>query len=557
MHSIIRVPAACQCRETHPGGSRCNIGLLFELLLLFSVGVCQANAQVKSLQPSENVVAAEDRVELVTKIDELMEQNQKLNVDRERLEEQNRQLLDEIRQIRNRLAGGQPQTEQRVTSPSSDGQPQPSSAGVVSEQQLAVVSKSEDAAGEGKPQELQPAEQKKKWGTYTPNLGFKVANTENGDLNVSIYSYARYLNQLGLDSTYTNAFGKTTTLQRRQDFQLQKLQVKFLGWVMDPKLRYFLYGWTSNANQGQGAQVVLAGNLNYSFSKLFTLGAGIYSLPGTRSVEGNFPFWPSVDSRQIADEFFRPSYTSGIIVRGDITDKLRYQTMLGNNMSTLGVSAQQLDNGLNTFSGALVWTPTTGEFGPGWGDFEDHQKVATRFAGHFTRSNETKESQSPSEEFENTQIRLEDGSIIFTPNLFGPGITVNEVTNRMMAVDGGIKYRGFALEGEYYLRWRSDFKATNTAGLPGVFDHGFQLQTAAMVVPKTLQAYLGGSTVFGKYGNPYDVRFGLNWFPWKNKVVRWNNEALYLSNSPVGYTSVPFAVGGKGFVFHSSWELAF
>jgi hypothetical protein len=124
-------------------------------------------------------------------------------------------------------------------------------------------------------------------------------------------------------------------------------------------------------------------------------------------------------------------------------------------------------------------------------------------------------------------------------------------------MDGGVKYRGFALEGEYYLRWLTDFKASGTAALPRVFDHGFQLQTSAMVVPKSLQAYLGGSTVFGKYGNPYDIRVGLNWFPWKNKVVRWNNEALYLSKSPVGYTSVPFAVGGTGFVFHSSWELAF
>jgi hypothetical protein len=41
-------------------------------------------------------------------------------------------------------------------------------------------------------------------GRYTPNLGFKVVNTEYGDMNVSIYTYVRYLNQLGLDSTYTD-----------------------------------------------------------------------------------------------------------------------------------------------------------------------------------------------------------------------------------------------------------------------------------------------------------------------------------------------------------------
>jgi hypothetical protein len=93
-------------------------------------------------------------------------------------------------------------------------------------------------------------------GGYTPNLGYKVANTERGDLSISIYTYARYLNQLGLDPTYSDAFGNVKNVQQRQDFQLQKVQIKFLGWVMSRKLRYFLYGWTSNPSQGLPAQVV-------------------------------------------------------------------------------------------------------------------------------------------------------------------------------------------------------------------------------------------------------------------------------------------------------------
>ncbi|MBO0720440.1 MAG: hypothetical protein J2P41_06450 [Blastocatellia bacterium] len=376
-----------------------------------------------------------------------------------------------------------------------------------------------------------------------------------------MYTYVRYLNQLGLAPTYTDAFGNIKNVQQRQDFQIQKVQMKFLGWVLSEKFRYFLYAWTSNANQGQGAQVVLAGNVNYTFNKHITLSAGIRSLPGTRSVEGNFPFWLGVDSRMIADEFFRPSYTSGIWAAGEITDRLKYQVMLGNNMSTLGVSAAQLDNGLNTFSSALIWEPT-GEFsqgfsGQGWGDFEDHDKLATRVAFHFSRSDENKESQPNSEQFENTQLRLSDGSIIFTPDLFGKGITVEDATWKMTSIDGGLKYHGYSLEGEYYLRWINNFRGPGTEGLKNLFDHGFQLQGSAMVVPKTLQAYVGHSRVFGQFGRPWDFRFGVNWFPFKNKVIRWNAEGLYLYKSPVGYTSVPFAVGGRGMVFHTSFELAF
>jgi hypothetical protein len=424
------------------------------------------------------------------------------------------------------------------------------------------------ALAEAKPAPPQDDDGNKFDGRYTPNLGFKVVNTEYGDMNVSIYTYVRYLNQLGLDPTYTDAFGNTKDIQRRQDMQLLKLQIKFLGWILNPKLRYFLYAWTSNANQGQGAQVVLAGNLQYTFNKYFTLGGGIRSLPGTRSVEGNFPFWLNVDSRHIADEFNRPSYTSGIWAVGNITDRVKYQLMLGNNMSTLGVPASRLDNGFNTLSSALIWFPT-GDFekgfsGQGWGDFEHHEIFSTRLAVHFSRSDENKESQPNSEQFENTQLRLSDGTVIFTPDLFAPGITITDARYRMTTVDGGFKYRGFALEGEYFWRWLDNFKFLNTPTVEQLqpvpsqlFDHSFQIQASAMVVPKTLQAYAGFSKIFGQYGQPRDFRTGVNFFPFKNKVVRWNNEALYLYRSPVGYTSVPYPVGGRGWVFHSSMELAF
>jgi hypothetical protein len=400
-------------------------------------------------------------------------------------------------------------------------------------------------------------EQRKRWGTYTPNLGFKLADTEHGDLSLSIYSYARYLNQRALEPTYTNAFGVTTTLQQRQDFQLQKVQMKFLGWIMDQRFRYFLYAWSSNASQGLGAQVVLAGNLNYAFNKYVTITAGIMSLPGTRSVEGNFPFWLSVDSRLIADEFFRPSYSSGVRASGTLRKGLTYQTMIANNLSTLGVSAGQLPNYFQTTANALVWMPTTGEFGQGWGDFEDHQKVATRLAGHFSYSKEDAQEQPNTETFENTQLRLSDGSIIFAPNLFGPGISITDAVYKMASIDFGVKYHGYALEGEYYKHRLSNFQGTSTSNLRPNSDLGYQLQASAMVIPKTLQLYTGGSEVIGDYGRPWDFRAGVNYFPYKNRVIRWNTEFLYTYRSPVGYPSVPFALGGTGPIFHTNLELAF
>ena len=395
----------------------------------------------------------------------------------------------------------------------------------------------------------------KKWGSYTPNLGFKVVDSDRGDMSVSIYTYVRYLNQKDLDSTYTDAFGNVKTVQQRQDTQLTKVQIKFLGWLLSPKFRYFLYAWTNNAAMGQGAQVVLAGNLNYSFNKYITLSGGITSLPGTRSVEGNFPFWYSVDSRLMADEFFRPSYTTGFWARGQITDTLKYQTMLGNNLSTLGVSAAQLDNHFNTWANALIWEPL-GDFGIGFGDFEAHEDLAARLAVHYTRSTEDKQSQPNTDGFENTQIRLADGTVVFTPNIFGPGVTINTLRYQMSTVDFGLKYHGWSLDGEYFMRWLNQFQGPGTEGLPQLYDRGYQLQASYMVVPSAVQLYIGGSTIHGKFGDPYDFRLGVNVFPFNNKVLRWDTEVLYLYKSATGSTALPYPVGGNGLVFHTSIEMA-
>jgi hypothetical protein len=233
--------------------------------------------------------------------------------------------------------------------------------------------------------------------------------------------------------------------------------------------------------------------------------------------------------------------------------------MFANNLSTLGVSAAQLDNRLDTQSYSVQWLPTTGEFGlwNTFGDFDDHQKIATRLGVHYTSSLEEKQSQPGTEGIENSQIRLTDGSVIFTPDLFGPGITVNEVQYRMSSIDAGIKYKGLSLEAEYYRRWLSDYAGVNTSGIPNISDRGYQLQASAMAIPKTLQLYFGASQVFGNYGDHWEVRGGQNYYPMKERGIRLNGELMYVDRSPVGYTAYPYPVGAKGPVFHINLELNF
>jgi hypothetical protein len=85
------------------------------------------------------------------------------------------------------------------------------------------------------------------------------------------------------------------------------VNIQFTGWLADKRFRYLFYVWTNNTAQGLGAQVVVGGNMTYKLHDALTFGTGINALPGTRSTEGNFPNWHSVDNRLIVEEFFRPS----------------------------------------------------------------------------------------------------------------------------------------------------------------------------------------------------------------------------------------------------------
>jgi Protein of unknown function (DUF3011) len=289
---------------------------------------------------------------------------------------------------------------------------------------------------------------------HVPNIGFLIFDGEKAQIYVRLFTYARYLNQRNLDESYVDAFGNSHTVQRRQDVQLQKFFLPFSGWFLTPKMRYYLYVWSANTSQGDPAQVVGGGNISWTFNRFASVGAGITSLPSVRSTEGQFPYWIGVDDRLIADEFFRGSYTSGVWLKGEGQAKIKYMAMFANNLSTLGVSAAQMNNKFDTQSYMVQWLPTTGEFGPwaGFGDYEGHQKAATRVGVHYTYSVEDKQSQPGTDTIENSQIRLSDGSSVFTPDLFGPGVTVNEVTYKMTSLDAGVKYKGLAVEAEYYRR---------------------------------------------------------------------------------------------------------
>ena len=66
-----------------------------------------------------------------------------------------------------------------------------------------------------------------------------------------------------------------------------------------------------------------------------------------------------------------------------------------------------------------------------------------------------------------------------------------------------------------------------------------------------------GAQIFGDYGDTSEIRAGASWYFVRERGLRLNGEWIHLNRSPVGYTAVPYPVGGNGNVFNVNLEMNF
>ena len=161
--------------------------------------------------------------------------------------------------------------------------------------------------------------------------------------------------------------------------------------------------------------------------------------------------------------------------------------MFANNLSTLGVSAAQLDNRFDTQSYSVAWLPTTGEFGlwNTFGDYDDHEKLATRLGAALhpqprgqtkpARHRRHREQPDPPDR---RQRRLHAGSV--RARHHRQRSRLPDVERRRRSQVPGPVARGRVLLALVEQLHRHQHRAASA----GINDHGYQLQTSAMVVPR-------------------------------------------------------------------------
>jgi len=302
--------------------------------------------------------------------------------------------------------------------------------------------------------------------------------------------------------------------------------------LFSPKFQYSTFVWTVQDTN----QVAVGGALFYNFSKYALVGIGWNAYPGTQSLQGSHPYWESYN-RVMADEFFRPFFSQGLFGQGIIVPRLEYRWMVGNNNSNLDTPATKIDRKLSA-GGALTWLPTTGEFGPrgAFGDYERHEKLATRFNLAYTYSPEERQTTTVNEVSNNTTLRLADSLNVFDTGAFAKGVTVTHTRYRLISAAAGMKYRGFWLQGEGYYRKLDQFVADGAMPVSAVRDTGFYVQAAQMIVPKRIELYGGLSYIFSNYGHPKEFIVGGNYYPWNSRNLRLNVQLINVDHSPVSST---------------------
>ncbi len=395
------------------------------------------------------------------------------------------------------------------------------------------------------------------WSVYDPGKGVLVARQKYGELGLSAYAMARYMNQNDDDQVFTDHLGNVRPVDPRNDIFSHRIMIFVKGWVGSPKLIYNITLWTVNTTD----QDAIFANLGYQFSRRFSFYAGLTGNPGSRSLLGSHPYWLGHD-RVMADEFFRPYFGSGVYANGEIVPGLWYNATLSNNNSALGVTANQLDRKF-TSGGSIWWMPTTHEFGPrgAYGDWEWHEEVATRFGVSTTQSPEQSFRSTAGGNPENTTLRLADSVNVFETGALAPGVTVEEVDYRVIAVDAGIKYKGFFLQAEYYRRRLDSFLADGPLPVREIVDDGFYLQAAFYPIPRKLELYGLTSQIYGDddagFGDSSEYGGGANFYPFPSRSHRLNLQVLDVERSPVSSVFGYYTAGQDGVTVASSFSIFF
>jgi len=375
-------------------------------------------------------------------------------------------------------------------------------------------------------------------------------------LKFNVNTQLRYLNTQNSADNFTDHLGVDREVHTRNDITVNRAMFILGGYIFDPRARYSFTVWTSAG----AASIIVAGNIGWQFNKALTITGGYTGVPGSRSLVATFPFFTATD-RSMADNFFRPGFTQGVWANGEPAKGLSYLAFVGNGLNTLSISANKIDPHL-LLSGSVWWEPL-GAFGEPdksrnmYDDYFASRNVRVRLGTAYTRSREDRFSNLDQSSPENTSLYNSDGVLSFSTGAFAPGVTLDKATYKMWAADGGLKWNGLAVNGQYFMRWLGDFAADGPLPIASTFDRGGELSAGYFVAPQKVMVYGRGSWVRGQFGDSHEYGGGVKWFFLPTERLWVNSELFRVDHAPYSGAFTPYTAGMTGWVPMVQTVLAF
>ena len=365
------------------------------------------------------------------------------------------------------------------------------------------------------------------------------------ELRADLFSEVRYTYFAERADQWIDSAGVVAPERNFNSLELTRNFIQFSGYAMDRRLQFTANLFSSTAINSTN----YLGWINYRFGKGLDLRAGNWIVPGTREWNESFRYTLGAD-RTMATTFFRPNISPGIWVQGEPLDNVHYIAMVANSLNRFNQGAERIGTA-RAFGGTVWWEPF-GPFGPGPSDVEYHTRVSPRIGTNVAFGRESNQGFGSAETGnpEDTILRLSDGTPLFRPGALAPGVELRAADVSLWTIDLAMKYRGFALSGEYFLRWLDNFNGGGSELPQGtLFDHGALLQSGYFILPGLLEGFARTSFVTGHFGGGYEVGGGLNWYIRRSRDWRMTFEVLNVNRSPAQNLLTGYRAGASGMLY--------
>lgn len=350
--------------------------------------------------------------------------------------------------------------------------------------------------------------------------------------------------------------------QETNDLEFERLRITLSGYALTDNLNYFIQ-LDGDSDQSETADFLdyfvnydLGQELFGFHAKALAIRAGKWKMPFNRARRES-GFAMQFSDRSIASVFFDINRSIGVSVLGksDIfANEVNWHFALHNGFRTGGYRPTrqgELETNFGT-SGRIFMNLLSD-----WGkeeesDFEIHECPAIRIGAGFAATRIDREG---TREFNN--IRVVDSGTTLASLL--PG-TVDRYYVNLYSVDANLKYRGLSILSEYYFRTVNRFDG---ASIPGLFDHGFMVQSGLFVIPKKLELIGRWSRIVGDSGtlglqrqSADEVAGGLVWYI-RGQSLKVTFDATHLNGAPIRDLALNILPGDRGMLYRTQLQVVF